>query len=497
MIKIKIKADNKLKLSAPSCILLFLHQNKNLKEELQSVVTSYGLKATKIQQKNFTSDKGSEIRIYKEDSKPDLFIIKKIKTDENFSADYFRNYLAGLIPSLVTEEISILNVILPEFEPYKEYFTDAAYLAATIAEGAHYGAYSFDKYKTKDKEKHSLDVVIFTNELKKTAHVVETANKVMRGVEFTRNISNEPGMYLPPQKLAEQIKKECSGKKIKVTVFDEKEIKKRKMGGVLAVGSGSDNPPRFIVMEYKPKAAKKAKKIALVGKGVTFDSGGISLKPASDMWEMKADMSGAAVVAGIVLAAEACNLPVEITGIIPAVENMPSGKAYKPGDIVVTASGQTIEVDNTDAEGRVILADALYYASQLKPDAIIDLATLTGAICVALGEYFAGLFTNDDKMAEGLYRSGIKTNDRVWRMPLWNDYNKLIKSDVADVKNTGGRWGGAITAAKFLEMFVGKNIPWAHVDIAGPAIANGLNNYSKPYMTGFGVRLIFDYLQNI
>jgi leucyl aminopeptidase len=269
------------------------------------------------------------------------------------------------------------------------------------------------------------------------------------------------------------------------------------MGGLLAVGMGSTNPPRLIKLEYDGSGKSKesrTKTISLVGKGVTFDSGGISIKPAKDMGEMKADMSGAAVVAGTILAAAKAKLPVKIIGVIPAAENMPSGSSMRPGDIVVTSSGKSIEVDDTDAEGRMILSDALYYASGLKPDIIIDLATLTGACVVALGEFVAGLFSKDENLAAVLYRKGLKTYDRLWRLPMWDDFNELIKSDVADVKNVGGRWGGAITAAKFLEKFVDKNISWAHLDIAGPAMANNFNNYSKKYMTGFGVRLLFDFL---
>jgi leucyl aminopeptidase len=212
------------------------------------------------------------------------------------------------------------------------------------------------------------------------------------------------------------------------------------------------------------------------------------------MDEMKADMSGAAVVAGVILAAAKTKLPVNILGVIPAVENMPSAKSFKPGDIVLTSSGKSIEIEDTDAEGRVILSDALEFASKAKPDVIIDLATLTGACVVALGEFVAGLFTKNDKLADELYKTGLKTYDRLWRLPLWDDYNYLIKSNIADVKNLGIRWGSAITAAKFLEKFVDKNIAWAHLDIAGPAMANDFNNYTKKYMTGFGVRLLFEYL---
>ena len=270
------------------------------------------------------------------------------------------------------------------------------------------------------------------------------------------------------------------------------------MGGLLAVGAGSKNPPRFIICSYssgEKTGKRKPYHIVLVGKGLTFDSGGISIKPASGMGEMKADMSGAAVVAGTIISAAKLKLPVDITIVIPAAENMPSGSAMRPGDIVVTSSGKTIEVDNTDAEGRVVLADALHYASKLHQDVVIDLATLTGACVVALGEHVAGLFTKDDTLADGLYTAGQKTFDRLWRMPLWDSYNPLITSDVADVKNVGGRWGGAITAAKFLENWTKDIKSWAHLDIAGPAFPNSSTNYTKTFMTGFGVRLLIEFIE--
>jgi leucyl aminopeptidase len=361
------------------------------------------------------------------------------------------------------------------------------------------GNYSFDRYKSDQKKKKNLEVFIYGDNGKLIRSAIKTTTSLMNGVLFTKDLQNEPALNLTPDLLAKRIFAELTQWGIKIKIFDTKEIKRRKMGGLLAVGMGSDNPPRFIVIEYNGAAKernKKQKKIALVGKGITFDSGGISLKPAANMGEMKADMSGAAVVAGTILAAAIEKIPVNLTGIIPTAENMPSGKSMRPGDIVKTSSGKTIEVENTDAEGRIILADALDFASKGNPSLIIDLATLTGACLVALGECTAGLFTKNDKLAAQCFNLGMKTYERVWAMPMWDDYNQLIKSDVADVKNIGGKWGGAISAAKFLEKFVDKNIPWAHIDIAGPAIPNNFTNYSKKYMTGFGVRLLFEYLLN-
>ncbi|MCW8848991.1 MAG: leucyl aminopeptidase family protein, partial [Melioribacteraceae bacterium] len=275
-----------------------------------------------------------------------------------------------------------------------------------------------------------------------------------------------------------------------------KELIKRKMNAIISVGKGSDNKPKLIIAHYKPKS-KSIKKIALVGKGVTYDTGGLSIKPTSGMLDMKADMSGGGVVFGIIKVAEKLKLPIELIGIVPAVENAINGNAYKPGDVISTASGKTIEVKDTDAEGRIVLADALEYASKQKPDEIIDFATLTGAAVVALGEMAAAVFTKNDKMSSNLIEASQVTYEHAWPMPFWDEYNKLIESKIADVSNLGPRWGGAITAGKFLEHFVDEKIPWTHIDIAGPSLKHDLTNYTKDYCTGYGVRLITKYLELI
>jgi len=494
MFKLKFNAGNKkISYKPDSVSVKYFIDNKKLEADLKQFEKVSGIKLSSLQKKTFLSDKGNEIRISKPGGKPDEFAIVKVKIDENLSADFFRNHLAGFIQKISTEEIKNLHISIPKYSEFKSLFDSEEYFYQSFVEGLNLGNYSFDKYK-KSKEKPSeLNVSFYADSQKKINSTLAKTKSVMEGVNFTKDLQNEPGIAVTPAELARRIQNKFRRTKVRVRVFNEKEIKKRKMGGLLAVGMGSANPPRFIILEYK--GSKKSKTFSLVGKGVTFDAGGISIKPASNMGEMKADMSGAAVVAGTLLAAAKAKLPVNILGVIPSAENMVSGSAMRPGDIVVTSSGKSIEVDNTDAEGRMILADALHFASQRNPNVIIDLATLTGACVVALGEYAAGLFTKNDKLAEQLYNSGIKTHDRVWRLPMWDDYNELIKSDVADVNNVGKtRWGGAITAAKFLEHFVDKKITWAHLDIAGPAMANDLNNYTRKYMTGFGVRLLFDYL---
>lgn len=496
MFKLKISAaDKKISYKPFSVSLKYLIEEKKLPVSLKNIERIFNIRLSELQRKSFLSENGDEIRISKYDGKPDEVFISKVKVNKKFSSDYFRNQLAGFLPQLENEELKYLHIFIPKYQAFKKYFDSEEYYYQTFVEGIIYGNYSFDSYKSDRKELKDLTVLFYAENSRKLKSALAKAEIVMQGVNFTKDLQNEPAINLTPDDLAKRVKSTLSKAGVKVKIFDENEITRRKMGGLLAVGMGSEHPPRFVIMEYKGKNSGK-KKIAFVGKGVTFDSGGISIKPAQNMGEMKADMSGAAVVAGTILAVAKAKLPVNVLGVIPTAENMVSGKSMRPGDIVRTSSGKTIEVDNTDAEGRMILADGLHYASQQKPDVIIDLATLTGACVVALGEFVAGLFTKNERISQSLYKIGLKTYDRVWPLPMWDDYHSLIKSDVADVKNVGGRWGGAITAAKFLENFVDEKITWVHLDIAGPAMFNSSNNYSKKYMTGFGVRLLFEYVQN-
>jgi leucyl aminopeptidase len=489
--------EKKIAYKPCSLLIKYLVDERKLEKSLLNIEKIMNVKLSELQRKNFLSKNGKEIRTSKKDGKPDDIIFSKVKLDESFTSDYFRNHLAGFIAAIQTEEPASLHILVPKYQIFKDFFTDEKYYLRTFIEGLILGNYSFDHYKSEQKKNKPLEVFLYGDNGKLIRSAIKTTVNLMKGVLFTKDLQNEPAISLTPSLLAKQIAVNLTPLGVKVKAFDEKEIKKRKMGGLLAVGMGSDNPPRFIILEYNGAGkgiTKKQKQLALVGKGITFDSGGISLKPAANMGEMKADMSGAAVVAGTIMAAALEKLPVNIIGIIAAAENMPSGRSMRPGDIIKTSSGKTIEVDNTDAEGRIILADALHFASKLKPSQIVDLATLTGACVVALGEVAAGMFTKNINLSEQYYKLGLKTNEKVWAMPMWDDYSQLIKSDVADVKNVGGRWGGAITAAKFLEKFVDKEIPWTHLDIAGPAMPNSFTNYNKKYMTGFGVRLLFEYL---
>ena len=502
MFKLQIKAASKKIIYKPLSISIkYLINEKKLSGSLNNLEKIFNIKLSSLQKRNFLSEDGTEIRISKPSGKPDAIIMSKVKIDKNFNSDFFRNHLAGKIKNLEGEELQNLHIFIPSYKPFKHYFENESYFYQTFVEGLMLGNYKFDKYMLSKKSLKKLIVLLYADNEKLLKDTINKVILLMEGVNFTRELQNEPANSLRPSDIAFKVKSKLREAGIRVTIFDEKELKKRKMGGLLAVGQGSSNKSRLIVLNYRPrtksKGKKKIRKIALVGKGVTFDSGGISIKPANNMGEMKADMSGAALVAGSMLAVAKAKLPVEILGVIPVAENMLSGESMRPGDIVVTASGKSIEVDNTDAEGRIILADALDYTSKQKPDVIIDFATLTGACVVALGSVASGLFTKDDKLADAIYKSGMNTYDRVWRMPMWDDYNKLIESKVADVHNTGPRWAGAITAAKFLEHFVDEKIPWAHIDIAGPAFPSETNNYSKTYMTGYGVRLMFDYIAKV
>jgi len=308
-------------------------------------------------------------------------------------------------------------------------------------------------------------------------------------VEMARTLVNEPPNVLFPEEFANRAS-ELVKLGVEVEVLDVKAMTKLGMGALLGVGQGSARESRLVAMRWRGAKTKKAKPVAFVGKGVCFDSGGISIKPAAGMEDMKGDMGGAACVVGLMHALARRKAKVNAVGVIALVENMPDGEAIRPGDILTSMSGQTIEVINTDAEGRLLLADVLYYINKrFKPRFMIDLATLTGAIMVALGQEYAGLFANDDKLAERLSKAGEATGERVWRMPLGPEYDKIIDSKFADMKNTGGRYGGSITAAQFLKRFVGET-PWAHLDIAGTALGSPQNEINKSWSAGWGVRLL-------
>ena len=372
---------------------------------------------------------------------------------------------------------------------------DANFTALAVADALAQSDYKYDPYITVKKERKRIDIhgtVIAPGADVK--HLSAEAIAIAEAVETVRNLGNAPANLMTPTELAARAEDVCKRVGVKCTVYGKREIARMKMGGLLAVNRGSAEEPRFVVMEYTPRKAKKH--VALVGKGITFDSGGISIKPAEKMEEMKFDMCGAAAVIGIVEAAAKLALPVKLTAVFAATDNLPSGSAYKPGEIITMMNGKTVEIVNTDAEGRMILGDALHFVSQLKPDHVLDYATLTGACVVALASEAAGLFSNNDELAQKLIESGERVGERLWRLPAWDEYKELIRSEWADMKNTGGRWGGAITAAVFLKEFV--DCPsWAHLDIAGTAYAEAETPREARGATGAGVRVTIEFLRSL
>ncbi len=371
-------------------------------------------------------------------------------------------------------------------------------MAARMGYGARLRSYRFDKYRTKEKasDKPNLRTIAFQSDKfdiarKAYAHF----DRIADGVFFTRDLVSEPANILYPEVLAKKAK-ELEKLGVKVEILGEAQMKRLGMGSLLGVGQGSIRESKLVVMQYNGKGAagRGEAPIAFLGKGVTFDTGGISIKPAGGMEDMKWDMGGAGVVVGLMMALAGRKAKVNVVGIIGCVENMPGGNAQRPGDIVTSMSGQTIEVINTDAEGRLVLADALWYCKErFKPKFMINLATLTGAIIVSLGAQYAGLFSNDDTLSERLTSSGLKVGEKLWRMPMGAEYDKELNTDGADMKNIGGRGGGSIIAAQFLQRFVDKT-PWAHLDIAGVTWSKGDAPTVPKGGTAFGVRLLEQFV---
>jgi len=373
-----------------------------------------------------------------------------------------------------------------------EVISSLKFSPADFIEGALLGLYTFKKYQTENnnKELKNLLVLSGSGELKKNINRVKT---IASAVYFSKDLINTPANDMPPSHLAKAAMS-LKNKMVSVRVLEKKDAERLGMNVFLSVSKGSHQPPKFIVLEYK---GAKAKPVALIGKSITFDSGGISLKPSDGMEKMKYDMAGGAAVLGVIKAASEMKLPVHLIGILPATENLPGGSATKPGDIARSILGRTVEIINTDAEGRLILADAIGYAiKHFKPKAIIDIATLTGACSIALGSEAIAMMGNDRKLLDNIKKSADKTYERVWEMPLYDEYKEYLKSDIADIKNTGGKNGSLVTAAYFLYEFAGKT-PWAHLDIAGTAWVEKDKPYNPKGASGIGVRLIMDFLEDI
>ena len=368
---------------------------------------------------------------------------------------------------------------------------DCAWKARQVALVAAECAYRFDYMKSKKSDPRPLaniELLTAARDATAAARGLREGQAIGTGVNLTKDLGNLPGNVCTPTYLAEQARKIAREWKLDVEVLERKDMEKLGMGSLLSVAQGSRQPPKLIVMKYAG-GQKKARPVVLVGKGITFDSGGISLKPGAEMDEMKFDMCGAASVLGAIVTCAAMRLKLNVVGIIPTTENMPGGAATKPGDIVTSMSGQTVEILNTDAEGRLILCDALTYAERFEPEAVIDIATLTGACVIALGHVASGLYSNKEGLARELLAAGDEAYDRAWHMPLWDDYQEQLKSNFADMANIGGRPAGSVTAACFLSRFA-KKFDWAHLDIAGTAWKSGKDKGA----TGRPVALLTSFL---
>lgn len=409
--------------------------------------------------------------------------------EQEFKEKTFLGAINSIFSTLQKTAVTDVMLFLSDF-PIKERANEWKISQTVIA--AISSVYQFNQLKSKPennpgKLRKILLCIDNRSELIACEQAMQQGLAIAHGMNLTKDLGNLAPNICTPTYLATQAKNLAKTHKLKASILEEKDMEKLGMGSFLAVARGSEQPAKLIVLEYHG-LSKKEDPIVLVGKGVTFDTGGISLKPAAEMDEMKFDMSGAGSVLGTMLAVAEMKLPVNLVGIIPATENMPSGKATKPGDVVTSMSGQTIEILNTDAEGRLILCDALTYAERYNPKMVIDIATLTGACVIALGNFTTGLMSNDDKLAQELLAAGKLAADRAWQLPLWDDYQDLLKSNFADIANIGGRTAGTITAACFLSRFT-KKYRWAHLDIAGTAWKSGKDKGSSgrpvPLLTQF------------
>ena len=485
----KVKQGNPLKVKT-NCLVIFYPTKGTTSKTLSLFDKNNDGLVTRILKKNKSAkNSGKHITIYEPKSTlADQIILLSIGDSKELSTKKCKEYVSVI--AKIAKDYQFKNLLLDADALFENIGTEKGVRAVIDAFQDNF--YSFQTYKSTNKDKTSniLKVFIYSSS-NKTITLNRNINKALcinEGIKLTKDLANHPGNICTPTFLAQKAKKMSAiNSKLKVKILERKQMERLGMGSLLAVSQGSEEPPKFIIFEYNGTASRK-KPTVLVGKGITFDSGGISLKPGAGMDEMKYDMGGAAAVFGCVHAIASLDAKVNLIALVPAVENMPDGKAIKPGDIVRSMSGKTIEILNTDAEGRLILCDALTYSERYNPDVVIDIATLTGACIVALGKHASGLLSNDDSLAEDLLKAGKQVNDRAWRLPLWEEYKQQIQSPFADIANVGGRGAGTITAAVFLSYFAEK-FKWAHLDIAGTAwhsgASKGASGRPVPLLTEF------------
>ncbi|NPA51423.1 MAG: leucyl aminopeptidase [Aquificae bacterium] len=481
-------------LRTKAVVSFMFKEDRKFNDEIQELdkLLNGGISLLKKEQR-FSADEGKFLVVPTfRKLKTEYIIIVGLGSKKKADLDTIRRAGAYIIRKSKELRIDKIAIDIKNLEALKEKEEE---LAQAFSEGVILGGYQFDKYKkNKDKFKvKEIDIRVSRRFKSPTEKKIKIGKILAQAQNFARDIANEPGNVITPQKLAQIAEDLAKEYGFEVKIYDEKKIEKLGMNAFLAVAKGSENPPRFIHLIYKAKKPKK--EIALVGKGLTFDSGGLNIKPGDFMRWMKSDKSGACAVLGIFKALGELKPDIVVHGVIAACENMPDGKAYRPDDILIAKNGVSIEVGNTDAEGRLTLADALSYVSELKPDTIIDMATLTGACVVALGEYTAGVMGNNQKLIDEILDTSEKTGEWMWQLPFNDKLREHIKAPNADVLNIGKtRYGGAITAGLFLEKFVDPKIPWAHIDIAGPAHNTSGWYYHPPGATGFPVRTITSFI---
>jgi leucyl aminopeptidase len=496
--EITVKHGHPLKHKTP-CLILIAQEGKPagspLLKELDQLLQGQISRAVK--DKEFSGKRRQTLLLHTAGPLPaQRVLLIGLGKEKKNDREALRLVAAAAVQSLRERSITGCTVVLPE-----EFLTVLPLKSRTqaIVEGLLLASYRFDRYHTENgRERPPLlkNVQLLVREKSRLGDAEQgtlEARHLCRGVYLARDLINEPGNVKSPDYLARQALAMAGEAGLECTVLGKPDLEKESMGALLGVAQGSVREPRLIVLRYQG-GAREEKPIALIGKGVVFDSGGISLKPSEKMDEMKMDMAGGAAVLGTFLAAALLRIPVNLVGVVPAVENLPSGSAIRPGDILTSLSGRTIEVLNTDAEGRLILADSLTYVKRFEPRVVIDLATLTGACIIALGHHATAVLGNHSGLIQQLIRAGEQSGEKLWQLPLWDNYADQLKSEVADVKNTGGRAAGTITAAAFLQKFA-RDYRWAHLDIAGTAWEDSGNGYRPKGGTGVGVSLLVQYLQ--
>ena len=491
--KLTVQAGNPLEWSTPALVVGCITEPTGT-PLFDAVNTALGgLPARMYESKEFSGKRGTVKAIHTLGALPaQQVMLVGVGDAKEITPERIRQAAGAAVQALVAAKISSAASVLHQSASM------TGLLEASL-EGFSLGAYRYDCYKTKDRQPVVLEKVTALCTDAETANraalAAERVRMVCDAVRMARDLISAPGNVATPFHLAEKALEIGGQYGIHCTILHKEELEQLGMGALLAVGQGSQYPPRMVVMEYQG-AETTGNPTALVGKGITFDTGGISLKPGANMDLMKQDMAGGAAVLGAMQAAAALKLPINLVALIPLAENMPDGRACKPGDIVTTLSGQTVEINNTDAEGRLILCDALQYVQRFTPAAIIDLATLTGACVVALGHNATGAMGNDSELFSALAKAGDATGERLWELPLWEEYGELMKSDIADLKNSGGPHAGTISAGWFLKQFVG-TYKWVHLDIAGTAWEDKGRHYLPKGATGVGVRLLVEYLRTI